>query len=143
MPIISIKAMSRETNLFVILMTSFHLISRKQKACLMFISAHTRCRGGQEPKRSRRDSPQTPFEHRVGQRWLNENRSAVRVSFNCQKCSRKILLFQSPMREMTKNATEWYIDIFYIHSSTTIYCGFMITKQKPLSGVREGLLGGS
>ena len=38
---------------------------------------------GQEPKRSRRDAPQSPLEHHAGQRWLNENRSAVRISFNC------------------------------------------------------------
>ncbi len=46
------------------------------------------------------------------------------------------------MREMTKNATKWYIDIFYTYLNATIYCVFMITKQKPLSSIREGLLGG-
>ena len=73
--------------------------------------AHIKCRGGQEKKRPRRDAPQSPLEHHAGQRWLNENRSAVRISFNCPQFSRKERKLQPLFTEWSKNGRFWSVDI--------------------------------
>ena len=80
-------------------------------ACLDFYPAHIKCRGGQEPKRSRRDTPQTPLGHRVGQRLLTK----TGLQHGCRSTATslaRIFLFFNPFLPSGQKTADFGQSIF-------------------------------